>query len=175
MNFYLVEILEKVSFNHFSISQLNNAYLDMSGCKCPLESRRFVYKQVLRLLKYKVLYKNGAKNSRHATYEKTDLFSRTTFINKNLKGFLSRQSITPRSNKCNKLSYHSELENTLQKYKVDMMSAIGEYEEYRRLLNSFPEMKKILNKNYHNSRDKSSKLLGKINAINTVLSLSEQY
>jgi hypothetical protein len=172
MNLYLAEILEKKSFNHFSISQLNNAYLDVSGCECPLESRRFVYKQVLRLLKCKVLSKNGEKNSRHATYEKTILFHKMTFINKTLVTSERRQ---PLSLKPNKLAYRSELEDTLQKYKIDMMSAIGESEEYRRLLNSFPEMKKALNKNYHNSRDKSSKLLGKINAINTVLTLSEQY
>ena len=170
MNLYLAEILEKKSFNHFSISQLNNAYLDVSGCKCPLESRRFVYKQVLRLLKFKVLYKNGEKNSHHATYEKTVLFQKMTFINKNLETSVCRHPLPLKSNK---LTYRSELEETLQKYKVDMMSAIGESEEYRRLLNSFPEMKKTLNTNFHNSRDKSSKLLGKINAINTVLSLSE--
>jgi hypothetical protein len=173
MNFYLAEILKKNSFNHFSISQLNSAYIDISGRKCPLESRRFVYKQVLRLLKFKVLYKNGEKNSRHATYEKTDLFNKATFINKNLKNTISRPLTISGLNKGIKLTNHSDLEDRLQQYKVDMMAAIGESEEYKRLLNSFPEMKNILNKNYYNSRDKSSKLLGKINAINTVLSMTE--
>jgi hypothetical protein len=55
-----------------------------------------------------------------------------------------------------------------------MMAAIGESEEYIRLLNDYPEMKNILSESYHSSRDNSSKLLGKIKAIKTILSFREQ-
>ena len=56
-----------------------------------------------------------------------------------------------------------------------MMSAIGESEEYIQLLNQFPDMKPELSENYHLARNRSSKLLGQIKAIKTMLSLREGY
>ena len=175
MNVYLVEILEKEFFNHFSISQLTDAYLDISEGHNAIEARKFIYKQVLRLLKYKVIYKNGAKNSRNTIYNKTDLFKSITFINKTVSKTLSTQIVNlPKLPSEDKLTLKHQLEKTLQQYKIDMLSAIGESEEYIRLLNSFPEMMSVLSENYRNASDRRSKLLGKIKAINTTLSLRDK-
>ncbi|MDX2367981.1 MAG: response regulator [Colwellia sp.] len=174
MNVSLVEILERNSFDRFTISQLKDAYLIVSGDECSVETRKFVYKQVLRLLNYKVLYKEGRKHSHDVTYTKTDLFSDVAFIGRKSKVNLILKPKSPKPKNISESALKPELENTLQQYKVDLMSAIGESEEYIRLLNSFPELKNVLSDNYHNARDKSSKLLGKIKAINTILSLSEQ-
>jgi hypothetical protein len=174
MNVFLVKILEKDSFDHFTISKLKDSYLLVSGDKCTVDTRKFVYKQILRLLKYKVIYKEGVKHSHDVIYKKTDLFSDVTFIEKYPKADLILKPKLSEQTKNNETRLHSELEGTLQQYKVDMMSAIGESEEYIRLLNTFPEMKNVLSDNYHNARNKSSKLLGKIKAVNTILSLRVQ-
>tara|TARA_R110001599_G_scaffold353829_1_gene599381 strand:- start:22555 stop:23082 length:528 start_codon:yes stop_codon:yes gene_type:complete len=174
MNTFLVEILIKDSFDHFTISKLKDSYLQVSGDKCTVDTRKFVYKQVLRLVKYKVLHKEGVKHSHDVIYKKTDLFNDVTFVGKDPKTHLVLQSKLSKPINSSESTLHSELEDMLQQYKVDMMSAIGESEEYIRLLNYFPEMKDVLSDNYHNARNKSSKLLGKIKAVNTILSLRYQ-
>lgn len=172
MNVYLVKILEKEFFNHFSISQLTDAYLDISEGSNAIETRKFIYKQILRLLKYKVLYKNGVKNSRNTIYNKTDLFKSVTFINKTADKILSTQIVNlPKLPSEDTSTLKHQLEKTLQQYKADMLSAIGESEEYIKLFNSFPEMKSVLSENYRSASDMRSKLLGKIKAINITISL----
>lgn len=167
MNSYLVEILQNKYFNHFTISQLNDSYLSMAGEQCAIKTRKFVYREVIRLLRHNLLSKNGELYSHSSSYEKTDLFNHIEFVSKPLKN-ITDESI-------NKNIITSELDNTLHKYKVDMMSAIGETEEYVRLFSSFPEMKNLLNKDYEKARDNSSKLLGKIKAVNTILSLQNSH
>jgi hypothetical protein len=56
-----------------------------------------------------------------------------------------------------------------------MMSAIGESEEYLRLLRAFPEIKNILSHNYELAKNNSSKLLGKIKAISATLSIRDRH
>ena len=174
MNVYLVQILEKDSFDQFTISELKEAYQNKSGVPCPIESRKFVYKQILRLVRHKVITKSGDKHSHSVTYKKTSEFSNVDFISKPPKMVHEEPtaSVVPSSDEKEILT--TELDKTLQQYKVDMMAAIGESEEYIRLLNTYPEMKNILSESYHSSRDNSSKLLGKIKAIKTILSFREQ-
>tara|TARA_R110001583_G_C5670079_1_gene410727 strand:+ start:14547 stop:15074 length:528 start_codon:yes stop_codon:yes gene_type:complete len=174
MNVYLVQILEKDSFDQFTISELKEAYQNISGDPCPKESRKFVYKQILRLVRHKVITKSGDKHSHSVTYKKTSAFSNVDFINKPPKMIHEETTASVDSSSYEKGILTSELDNILQQYKVDMMAAIGESEEYIRLLNDYPEMKNILSESYHSSRDNSSKLLGKIKAIKTILSFREQ-
>lgn len=169
MDAYLIQILEKDSFDKFTVSDLKDSYLESVVGKCPVDSRKFVYKQILRLLKFKVVDKKGRMNSHKSIYCKTDLFSKVTFIKKEPKVSPTlplQKAVEVKNSDINVLS---DLNRTLEQYEVDMISAIGESEEYIRLLKSYPEMKPLLNESYHLARDKSSKLLGKIKAINTIL------
>ena len=175
INTSIAKILEKDTFNNFTISQLKNAYINRSTGMTPVEARKFVYKQVLKLVAHGALTKKGDKHSRNATYKKTDLFSRIKMIEASEKDPLAKTNI---SNEL--IKSHSnvtvddlELEIKLHEYKVDMMSAIGESDEYIRLAKSFPDMKIQLNEKYHLARDKSSKLLGQIKAVRTLMHLQE--
>jgi hypothetical protein len=175
MNIYLVQILGSDSFNHFLVSQLNDAYSKLSGDKYILETRKFVYRETIRLFRSNLLSRNGGRYCRSTIYEKTDLFNNIEFIEKSPHKVTNRVTSIPKSREHNDTNLNYELDHTLQKYKVDMMSAIGESEEYVRLLDAFPEMKSILSKNYENARDNSSKLLGKIKAVRAILSLQDDH
>lgn len=83
MNSFIAEILEKDSFDNFTISKLKDEYVSLSRNLNPIESRKFVYKQILRLMKQGALMKEGDKNSRIAIYRKTNLFNKIIFIKKN--------------------------------------------------------------------------------------------
>nr|WP_139295884.1 response regulator [Moritella viscosa] len=170
MNTFIAEILEKDSFDNFSISQLKDAYVSLSTDTSPVESRKFVYKQILRLIKLGGLMKDGDKNSRSATYRKTNLFNKIVFIKKN-RLIQSDKTLSPENPlKKKKISIH-ELEEKLHKYKIDMISTVGESEEYIELAKSFPDMKVPLKEKHHLARDKSYKLIGQIEAVKMLIRL----
>ena len=114
-----------------------------------------------------LIEKIGEKNSQKAIYKKTVIFNTVSF-EKKVNG------ISQKSSQKNVKSEHLlPLEAHLKAYQVDMMASIGESEEYIRLFEQFPELKEQLSEKYHLARDQSSKLLGQIKAIKTVLSLRE--
>jgi len=160
----LANILEKETFNRFTVVKLRDEYLGLSPVSlCPNEARRYVYKHTLRLVKLGVLTRSGTKNSHKIVYKKTNLFNDANFI--------VRGDKLPQKNSDNTLSVSNQkkLETTLKEYKVELMSAIGESEEYIRIFESFPEMKEQLKDRYQTARDRRSKLLGNIKAIQTAL------
>ena len=62
-----------------------------------------------------------------------------------------------------------KVEEQLKQYKVDLLASVGESEEYMRLYQTNPEFKTFLENEYHQAREQSSKLLGQIKALETVL------
>ena len=154
MDTSIVEILERDSFDNFNISRLKDAYMNLCKSKSSVESRKIVYKQVLKLVKLGALVKEGNKHSHHAIYKKTDLFSEITF------------------SKINQIAI-SALESKLHEYKVDMISTVSESEEYLQLAKSFPNMSEQLKEKHQLAANNSSKLLGQIKAVNTLITLQE--
>lgn len=160
----LAKILEKEEFNRFSVVKLRDEYLHFSPATLSSnEARRYVYKHILRLVKLGVLTKSGTKNSHKIIYKKTNLFNDANFI--------AREEQLPQKtfDKPLPVSNQKKLETILKEYKVELMSTIGESEEYIRIFESFPEMKEHLKDKYQTARDKKSKLLGNIKAIQTAL------
>ena len=81
INNFLVEILKNENFNNFTVIQLRDKYLEISeSVTCKDEARKYVYKQILRLVGLGLLLKKGKKNSQTTLYKKTDLFGAATFI-----------------------------------------------------------------------------------------------
>ena len=160
----LAKILEKETFNKFTVVKLRDEYLLLSPITpSSNEARRYVYKHILRLVKLGVLTKSGTKNSHKIVYKKTKLFNETNFIAR------EEQSLLKKVDKTLPVSNQKKLEKILKEYKVELMSAIGESEEYIRIFKSFPEMKEQLKDKYQTTRDERSKLLGNIKAIQTAL------
>ena len=175
MNVLLAKILEGETFNKFTVVKLRDEYLRHSQeTLCAKEARKYVYRQIVRLVKLGLLIKNGAKNSHKITYKKTALFNEVTFLSNSSQEVLYENKL-PISDENNLGKYSiKSLEKTLKEYKVDMMAAIGESEEYIRLLDTIPEMKEQLREHYHLARDKSSKLLGKIKALQTIIEIQSK-
>ena len=63
----------------------------------------------------------------------------------------------------------SELHLKATSYQVDLLTAIGETEEYQRLAKEFPSIQSLFDADYREAREKSSKLLGQLKAIQTVI------
>jgi len=174
MNSFLVEILKNETFDNFTVTQLRDKYLESStSFSDSNEARKYVYKQILRLVGLGVLIKKGKKNSQTTLYKKTDSFEVTIFISKENGNEIKNISTSRIVKKSNETSSIQQLEFTLNEYKVDMMSAIGETEEYIKLLDTFPEMKEQLRESYELARDRSSKLLGQIKALKKAISIAQ--
>lgn len=166
-------ILKKESFDSFTVIELRNKYMDESKEDlCASETRKFIYKQILRLVNLGLLEKKGIKNSQDSTYKKTSLFNQVSLeINSQPLSTARTSQIQPSEVVVLESGTLKSLRKTLKEYQVDMMSSIGESEEYIRLFDTYPEMKDQLKSQYHLARERSSKLLGQIKAIETVISL----
>jgi len=175
INEHIYSILMDEQFDNFTVLQLRDIYLSCKETTTSMvEARKIVYRQILRLLKLGVLEKNEAERPRKPTYAKTALFYEAE-LQPRVKITQSEQAnIMPDSIKQDVTDKHhnviQKLEEKLKQYQVDLLASIGESEEYMHLYETLPEMKSHLEMQYHQARERSSKLLGQIKAIKTVKS-----
>jgi len=166
---YLYEVLKEHASKALTVVQLTNSYLaKLPIAVSPDFARKAIYRQLLRLVNSGVLLKRPKSNPQQSTYEVTSKFSQAEFkptmpshqrtLSKKV-GTKINQGLQPRS-----------FEEQLRQYQVDLLSSIAESEEYKRLYTMNPELKTLLEAQYHHARDRSSKLLGQIKAIKTVIS-----
>ncbi|MCL1066892.1 response regulator [Shewanella olleyana] len=160
-------ILQDESFNNFKVVQLRDKFLAASANNLSIrEAYKFIYRQISRLVKSGALIRIESKKSNIAIYQKTDRFHQLDFVKKEVntrtqsKG---KQVLKVENDAIN------QLKERLKQTEVDLFTSIGESEEYMSLYLSFPEMKGHLESQYMLAREKSSKLLGQIKAINSVL------
>ncbi len=167
INAQLNTILQDESFDNFHVTQLRDAYLANSSVVQDLvEARKYVYRQILRLVKKGLLLKKGTKNSKRVVYQKSELFFEANFTVQSKTAATVNQP-KPAAAITNNAIW--QLEERLKESEVDLLTSIGESEEYMRLYQSFPEMKIHLESQYLQARENSSKLLGQIKAIKSVL------
>lgn len=159
-----LEALNMDSLKSFNVKQLRDLYIKKHPE--PIDSsqaRKFVYKQLCRFVKIGLLKKSGSKGSHEIRYSKTERFFSVQFQCLNTTK-LEQEQITIQSH----LTLIEKLDSKIKQYQVDIASAIGESEEYMQLFSEFPELKVLLEQQYLIARDNSSKLLGKIKALNNI-------
>jgi hypothetical protein len=167
INTQLNTILQDESFDNFHVTQLRDEYLTNSSVSQDLvQARKYIYRQILRLVKKGLLLKKGTKNSKKVVYQKSELFSKTNFI---VQSTTEDKVNRPKAIIVGTNTAVQQLEERLKESEVDLLTSIGESEEYMRLYQSFPEMKAHLEFQYLQARENSSKLLGQIKAIKSVL------
>ncbi|WP_434939409.1 response regulator [Shewanella sp. HL-SH8] len=167
INAQLNSILQDENFDDFNVTQLRDAYLAMSSTvENPIEARKYVYKQILKLVKKDLLLKKGTKNSKRLVYQKSELFFNANFIEQSKTTATVNQAKSAATITNDAIQ---QLEERLKESEVDLLTSIGESEEYMRLYQSFPDMKMHLESQYLQARENSSKLLGQIKAIKSVL------
>ncbi|QFI36796.1 hypothetical protein FR932_02580 [Moritella marina ATCC 15381] len=153
----IYSVLINDELDHFTVSQMRDAYLAKvcSGID-QNEARKIVYRQILRLQKLGMLSKQTSDNVKEHCYNKTELFYQVGLR-------------TNRANSKNDEKANNPLEERLRRCEVDLLTSIAESEEYMRLYESLPELKEHLECQYTKSRECSSKLLGQIKAIKSVM------
>lgn len=172
INEHLYHALTDQQFDNFTVLELRDVY--QSRCKqrtTPDEARRFVYRQIFRLMRLGLLEKHPAENVKQTTYSKTTLFHQEKIRPRKEKNKSESKSGSKLIHKANgNDDVIKKLEENIKQYQVDLLASIGESEEYMRLYETFPKMKTHLETLYHQARERSSKLLGQIKALKNVLS-----
>ena len=61
------------------------------------------------------------------------------------------------------------LQEELSQRRIELVASIGEAEEYQRLYNKYPALRGAVKEQYLESREKSTKLLGQLRAVESVI------
>ncbi|KAF7771431.1 hypothetical protein PCIT_a4006 [Pseudoalteromonas citrea] len=163
-------ILSLDNVNHFTAVELRTAYLAMKGDPNldPNYARRFVYTELLKLVKKGWLRKSISKKKAITTFVKTEDF------NPNELDFREEYKTVNSGNSSGAdEAINKQLIERLAHYKNELLSGLGEADEYKQLCNKFPELCTTLQPKYNLIREQNSKLLGSIRAIEN-LTLNKQ-
>jgi len=149
----------------FSALEVKVAYIAMKQDEQldPVFVRRFVYKELLKLVKKGWLSKSTTKQKKLTRYSKTDLFDHNYFKD------LANSSIILGESKNDGHNYYQELSTRLKKHNVELLEGLGELELYLTLWEQYPSMKNNLKAKYKATQENNHILKGKINAIGELL------
>lgn len=140
-------------------------------------ARQWLSSQVKRLCKLGLLETVENDSSKQNVFQRTDRFNTAPFspMTSSLKHKEDFQGVDDISDEYGEQDsdsnnlIHKLKERALQ-YQVDLMTTIAESEEYKRLYADFPTLKMELEPEYHKARERSSKLLGQLKAIEFIIS-----
>ncbi len=173
------QILVKDGLDQFTVRELRDAYLRRlelpATSATEREAYRTVYRQVVTLQRNDFVEKiQGADGA--TRYQKTLKFHETTFVEtsspkpEKVKVTAKNAVVTAvQSSRIADSALIATLQRTAHQYQVDMLAAIGESEEYQRLAKEHPAIRHLFEANHCVAREKSSKLLGQLRAIETVI------
>lgn len=162
----IYSILITDDLNDFTVSEMRVAYMQTTDESDPVISRKIVYRQILRLQKLGMLERIDSEKVKEHRYNKTNVFYQIGLTTEKLK---NKKTSLMAVNSTKKMT-SSLLDERLKQCEVDLIASIAESEEYMVLYKSMPELKEHLESNYLQSREHSSRLLGQIKAIKSVIS-----
>jgi hypothetical protein len=162
----LVQIISAPNFDNFSALELRAAYITLHSDKSlvPSAARRFVYTELVKLVKNGWLRKTITKKKEITNFSKTDLFDADKLTFECKEESNEYDQTDPANN-----AIQNSLQERLNEYKNELLMSYGESSEYKKLCNDFPELYKLLQPQYNNAREQNSRLLGKIKAVENLI------
>lgn len=176
---YVFELLKDENLQQFTICTLRDAYarrLEVSVNDVDLW--RYIYDQVLRLKRVGWVRQNPIHRRRdqlfHVQAEPADLNPFLVEKRFSIAHVDSRRDAEPidvqaqvRSEVCT----IRRLESLAKEVRLSMLTALGEAERYKQLFTEIPELRARVEGDYIEARDRSSRLLGHLRAIENTLKM----
>lgn len=161
----LLTLLSSSNFDKFTVLEFRSAYLALShqADLNKVEVRRFIYRNILRLEKKGFLKRAYSKKTDKTYYIKTTSFDINNF--KKISHDLDEEVINSNEPKLLPKDILQSLINKLQNYKVELLTSIGETDEYKSLCLEYPQLKEQLQESYNFARENSQKIIGKVKAL----------
>ena len=167
LNNLVAQIIVAPNFDHFSAVEVRSAYLALNKDKSvdPNDARRFVYTELLKLVKKGWLKKSVSKKKEITSFIKTEMFDPLA-IDVNPEKYVEKKKYTELAKTP---PIGEALNERLNHYKNELLTGLGEAEEYKRLCEQFPNLKSKLQPRYNEVREQNSKLLGSIKAVENLI------
>lgn len=160
-------VFQELIGSRFTVAQAVSVYMASPFCSHSdvKPARQFVYRNMKRLIQTGELEKIGPDGG-WQKYRFTESFNARLASNVPL---ISGQPIVPEaSNICGNLT------ERLNQQKLELLTTMGEAEEYDAIYKELPEMRGQIQSLYNDSRDRCSKLLGKVKALENLISLNSR-
>jgi hypothetical protein len=162
----LLSALSMLANREFAVHDLTEAYLNDPAClhSSKKAARQFVYRNMLRLIDNRELTR-VVVDSGWPLYRLTPQFQTLG----KPPVVAATPLVAPTKAVVTKDSPRQSLQERLNRHKLEMLSAMGETEEYDAICSEIPELRDDVQPLYNQSRDKCSKLLGRVKALESLL------
>ncbi|SDP19370.1 hypothetical protein SAMN04489798_4973 [Pseudomonas arsenicoxydans] len=178
----LFDLLQQEGYAQFTTRELRDAYAKhLEGTSFRLSDvRRYVYDQIRRMLHVGWVVQDVERRKRGQVYHLQPFPERLKleFVEHGFENNFNSSS-TPREEQIRQArdtvlvkvdpDTTQHLESLLKETRLDFLSAMGETERYKQLLDEMPQLKDRLEGEYLEARDRSSRLLGHLRAVEKVL------
>jgi hypothetical protein len=164
LNEDIYHLLVEKNFNHFTITALRNTLQALNDTyKNPDEARRFVYRQVMRLVNKGLLVRDENPSPKRAQYSKTPLFKTSIFtsVTNDSIASLSQSQVIDKS-------FNIELNDTMKTYESEMAVLVSEVEEYKRLIEANPNCYDAIVVFLNKGQARLLSIKGKLAALNNI-------
>lgn len=163
----LLGALSRLENREFTVADLTKTYLNdpESLHQSKKAARQFVYRNMLRLIDSGDLTRVVVEGGWPLYRLTPKFFARSSSSAPPPAVPQDTASSVPPEND----PRHS-LQERLNRYKLEMLASMGETEEYGAICADMPELKDAVQPLYNQSRDECSKLLGRVKALESLLS-----
>ncbi|MGF1831487.1 hypothetical protein L4D04_20390 [Photobacterium angustum] len=155
INAHMFNLLIENKMDDFSVIELRDALLSLDVSFTDKEgTRQYIYRQILSFEKNGWLTSLGKRRDKR--YSITDKFRAQSFAPKSDEKVKSPNCVG---------NIIGILVQEKKEYEAELAITLGEVEEYQSLLNRFPYDEEILIPLFDAAKERSAKLLGKVNAL----------
>ena len=166
----LLSLLTSGEFKHFRSEELIDAYqnLPSSSKLNQRQVQQFIFRNLDRLVWAGLAIREDKGHSKHGEYKLTGKFTPEHYdVGTPHYKEVPPQAAEPRSPKVNPLL---QLQDQLSTHKLELLTTIAETEEYEALCQQLPSQQPEIQELYNDARNRYSKTLGKIKAIEALIS-----
>lgn len=178
----LYELLQDEGLTQFTTANLRDAYAARLG-DSPYklgEVRRYVYEQIRRMLRAGWLVLDDERRKRGQVYHLRPMpeHLQLKLVDKGFEKSLNPEHKTKRASPepakslaaaGTETEVYQRLEATLKEVRLDFLTSMGETERYKQLLDEMPHLRSHVEHEYQEARDRSSRLLGHLRAVEKTL------
>ncbi|MGF1728482.1 hypothetical protein [Photobacterium kasasachensis] len=167
INPYMYKLLIEKEMDDFSVLEARDELVSTTEHMTDLdEARRVIYRQILSFLRKGWLVHCG--NGRDKRYSQTELFKQLSVEPK-----ASRKQVSlPRdSDYSTQHCSLTALAKEKKQYEGELAITLGEVEEYQSLMERFPKNRDALFPLFSEAKERSAKLLGKMNALSNAIQM----
>ena len=179
----LYGLLCQEQHQEFTTRQLRDAYAETLEAGYELGAVRiYVYEQIRRLIRTGWVSKSAGLRKRGQVFRLLEKPASITLVlvdsrcpqSAKPSTELTENSESPENMIAHPLAPastadHGRIEEMLKETRLDLLSSMGETERYKQLFEEIPHLKSRLEGAYHEVRDRSSRLLGHLRALETTL------